>query len=207
LRSEEQTVESRKQKAAMAKLISHPVVNALQGRIGRLVFVHEGDSVFVRQAPAPRKEPFSAAQMAGISKFRLATLWAKALLRDPVMKAAYARVCHGHLSPFNMAVRDYLTPPVLHHVDLAGYTGKVGDVIRIRATDDFRVVQVPVEIRTVAGDLVEAGVADRSSDVNGEWLYSVQVTVPAGTTLTIEVAALDLPGNRETSKVFHYIPL
>lgn len=41
-----------------------------------------------------------------------------------------------------MAIRVAMRPPVVESIDLGGYTGKPGQIIRVMAMDDFRVVEV-----------------------------------------------------------------
>ncbi len=57
-----------------------------------------------------------------------------------------------------------MRPPTVDSINLDGYRGKLGQVIRVKATDDFRVVEVKVTIRGPAGELIEEGMAELSPD-------------------------------------------
>jgi hypothetical protein len=43
---------------------------------------------------------------------------------------------------FNTAVADFLNAPDIDTIDLSGYTGQPGDLIRITVTDDYKVQEV-----------------------------------------------------------------
>ena len=51
------------------------------------------------------------------------------------------------MRPFAFAVADYLKPPVVPAIDVAGYHGAIGEIIKILARDDFEVSAVTVAIR------------------------------------------------------------
>src|SRR5262249_49937951 len=147
-------------KGTMAKLKVNPLLTAIRGRIGDLIFVREGDQLSVRRAAEKPLVPRSAAQVAHNSRFAVASRWAHMLLVDPAMRRLYAQACHDHLTPHNIAVKDYMHPPVVEAIDLESYTGHPGDAIWIPATDDFRIVRVAVQILTVDRQLLEEGAAE-----------------------------------------------
>jgi hypothetical protein len=197
----------------MPKVKLNPAIISMEGTIGDLVFYREGDEVYSRRK-GERIVKRSESQRAGNSRFGQASRWAKLQLLDPVIKAAYQRACHGHLTPHNIATGDFLHAPLIERIGLESYSGQPGGIIRITATDDFGVVRVNVQIRTVAGETVEEGTAERSLEAGSEepskpgagvWLYASQVQVPVNTTLRIEATASDLPGNKATAKAFFYL--
>jgi hypothetical protein len=188
----------------MAKINLNPLLRSLRGRIGDLVFVQEGDSLSVREAAEKRPLLRTPAQVAHTSRFVVASRWARTLLVDPVMHKLYQRACHGHLTPHNIAVRDYMHAPVVDAIDLESYTGNPGDVIRILASDDFKIVRMAVQILTVGRQVVEEGEAEWNAGA-GCWVYTTRTQVPPETTVLIQAAAMDLPGNRGTAKAFFYV--
>jgi hypothetical protein len=50
------------------------------------------------------------------------------------------------ISVYNVLLRDFMQAPSIGDVDLSQYTGKVGDVIGITATDDHAVQSVHVKM-------------------------------------------------------------
>jgi hypothetical protein len=66
----------------------------------------------------------------------LAALYGKAVLADPVKKAAYETKAQVKGIPaFALTVADFLHAPAVEEIDLSGDTGKAGETIRIAATD------------------------------------------------------------------------
>jgi hypothetical protein len=123
---------------------------------------------------------------------------------DPVMRKLYQQACHDHLTPHNLAVSDYLHAPVIEALDLESYTGRPGDVIWILARDDFKIMRIALQILTVDRQIVEEGEAEWNAGA-ARWVYTARTEVRPETTVLIEAAAMDLPGNRGTAKAFFYV--
>jgi hypothetical protein len=58
-----------------------------------------------------------------------------------------------------LVVADYWKPPTADEIDLAAYTGVIGDPITTRATDEFEVVGVTVLVRDASNAVLEQGAA------------------------------------------------
>ena len=143
----------------------------------------------------PRRSK-SARKKASNDRFKEANNWAKHVLRDPGMKALYAKGINGKLSSAHtVAVSDYLQAPVIHYINLKDHTGAVGDKIRIKATDNFQVTAVEVTITNAKGILVEKGQATRYSRKPAMWSYILTVANPDLPGTVISVIARDRPGN------------
>src|ERR1019366_3669425 len=92
--------------------------------------------------------------------------------------------------------------PVINDVDLSGYSGNAGELIRIEAVDDFGLTSVMLTIAELDGSLVEYGAAVLEPS-SSKWLYQAQVTVRFGQTLILHVTAVDHPANSVTKTVHH----
>lgn len=188
----------------MAKLNLNPLLASLQGRVGNLVFVREGDSIWVRPRAKQSSRGRSPAQVAHTSRFAVASRWARTILEDPAVHALYQAACHDHLTPHNLAVKDFMHPPVIDALDLDSYAGHPGDTIRILGADDFKIVRVEVRILTVDRQALEEGEAEWNQ-VADCWAYVARTLAPPGSTVLIEASALDLPGNRAAAKAYYYV--
>ncbi|WP_232748829.1 hypothetical protein [Capnocytophaga stomatis] len=85
-----------------------------------------------------------------------------------------------------------LQAPKIEQIDLSGYTGQVGDTIKVRAYDDFKVVSVTIHIYNSDSSLVEEG---NAVDNGLDWVYTA---TQANTDLSgdkIVVRATDMPAN------------
>lgn len=164
----------------MAKVIDNPLLQALRGKIGDLVFRRMPDgNTYVSKKHDFSRRIFSQGQKDHQSRFRQAAMYAgEASKSQPI----YAELAKGTiLSPYNLALSDWFHPPVIHEVEW-----KQGR-IRVRASDKVGVAGVGVMISGVKGKIAERGEAVRAQD--DWWEY-----VPR-TTGKLLVEARDLAGN------------
>jgi hypothetical protein len=93
-----------------------------------------------------------------------------------------------------VAVADFFHAPDISVIDVSGYSGHAGDVIRIEVTDDFAVRTVKVVISNVDGSLVEEGYAVQEA-IGYEWTYTATADNDSLKGDRIEIFASDMPGN------------
>ncbi|CAN5522249.1 hypothetical protein BH10BAC4_BH10BAC4_13270 [soil metagenome] len=145
------------------------------------------------------KKPLPIGQQLGVNRFRNATHYAKAQMCDREMKSVYQRgVNDKKRSAYVVAVTDALNAPDVSWIDANHYRGEVGDIISIKATDDFLVAHVKVLITNSNGHELECGEAVVRKHVPHVWTYTARKTNQKLTGTTISVTAIDLPGNRST---------
>lgn len=179
----------------MAKSRNNVVTHGLSGKIGNmLVFRQRNGKTVVSNTPRISSKQKSDRQLLQRQKFLQAVSYAKAVVADDETKLTYQSVAKNGLTAYNMAVADMLNAPEIQDVNISGYTGKPADVIQVKATDDFKVAQVTVEILKADGSVVEKGNAV-SNDAGFEWLYGATVNVDSVNGCKVIVKAMDLPGN------------
>jgi len=182
----------------MAQVKLNPVLEGLHGQIGDLVFRRFQDQTVVARKPDQTNQPNSPAQQAVKDKFRLAAVYGKIVLADAAKAADYqARAREKGTPVFALLIADFLNAPVVDEIDLSGYAGKAGDVIKVRAHDDFAITGVEISIRDTGGTVLEHGPATLSSD-DGCWRYPATVNLAAGQQVAIDVTASDRPGHQTT---------
>ncbi|MDR2928446.1 MAG: hypothetical protein LBV41_09670 [Cytophagaceae bacterium] len=175
----------------MAKSQNNIITHGLSGKIGNLlVFSQRNGKTVVSAAPRkPAKE--SENQKEQRRKFQKAVLYAKAARQQP----EYIETAEQHgKTAYNVAIADFLNAPSIESIDLSGYTGVAGNIIRIHATDDFSIKSVSVRITNADGTLVEEGAAQPSS-LSYEWLYTATAANSNLDGDKIEIFASDTPGN------------
>jgi hypothetical protein len=124
-----------------------------------------------------------------------AMIYAKSQMLQEESKEVYdAMVKNEDQTAYTIAVADFLNAPDIQEVDLTNYSGKIGDTIRVRATDDFKVAQVIVSIIDVDGSVVESGDAIQQGDSN-DWIYYITAHNLDFDGDKIVIQASDLPGN------------
>jgi hypothetical protein len=106
--------------------------------------------------------------------------YAKAAQANPI----YVALVKKRKQPaYNVALADAMHPPRVIEIDASGYRGGVGEVIRVRAKDDVRVVRLWSTIYNAREQVIEEGegVSDR---IGRWWTYLTQV---AGNGISVTV--------------------
>lgn len=182
----------------MMILNENMLAEVLQGCLdGRFVLRKCKGQVVVSRKPAKRAG-LSESQQKQVSRFKEATAYAKAAIADEEICKWYserAEESDRNLSAYNVAVSDFLHCPVIGDIDLRRYSGKLGDEIRIIATDDFKVAGVMVEVLRDDGSLLEVGMAGYTPGNPEEWVYYAQSGIACLAGYKVNVRVTDLPGN------------
>jgi hypothetical protein len=186
----------------MPKIIPNStLIQSISGAIGDLVFYRDADGNFIVQHKGERTKPPSVPQVARNELFRLASAYGNRVKMDPVLSAEYRPLCQKRMRPYHAGLRDFLTQPTVGAVDLQSFNGQPGQLIRIVATDDSRVLSVQVQIRHASSNaILEQGPAGLSV-IADQWLYTTTTAILSGTPILVEATAADRPGNLEVAKV------
>ncbi|MEO7990782.1 MAG: hypothetical protein ABI663_14635 [Chryseolinea sp.] len=180
----------------MSKIDLSPLVNGMSGKAGNSVLRRIGNRTILTSKPKARTSEPTAKEKAHQERFKRAAAYAKAKMADPLAKAEYQQVALqkelGNV--FAIAVKDFLKPPTIDAIKTDMYTGKVNDMIIIRAFDDFKVVSVKVSIILPNGTAHENGSAtyDASTLV---WKYTATKANATLAGTKISVIAIDMPAN------------
>lgn len=187
---------------ALGIIENNPLLKGVRGSIGNTIYIRRiGNKSAMCNMPESRKGN-SEKQEAQINRFRWAQKYAKQVLTGPGMKELYSRgIDDRRPSAYHAAASDYLNAPVIHHVKLKEYNGAVGDVLRIKATDDFQVTEVHVKISAADGKLIEEGQAEKYSRKPFMWVYKTTVAHPDPEGMVIVITAKDRPGNRAIQRL------
>ena len=141
----------------------------------------------------------NASQKARQERFIRAANYARAQMTDPQMKAEYATgVTRKKSTAFVVALTDSLNAPEVTEIKTSDYLGKVGDEIRVVATDDFRVVRLRVIIKSADGTELERGEAVQDVKNSDTWHYSATVANPSVAGTIVSATAFDIPDNETT---------
>jgi len=181
----------------MARNRNNILARGFSGAVGKqLVLRTSGERTFLANRPSknPNRVP-TPAQEAVQLKFRESVIYAKAAIQDPALKLDYQAVARPGQSAFNVAFNDAYKGPELSNLNTEAYAGNPGDIITVRAIDNFFIDSVRISILDSNGSVLEEGAA--TPNANGlDFSYTVtqsNVSLP-GT--TIRAAAEDLPKNR-----------
>jgi hypothetical protein len=144
-----------------------------------------------RKAGAPSQK-----QLDHQDRFDDAVNYASNQLKDPGAKEMYtAAITTKRQNAFALAVRDYLVAPKVSAIDAINYQGAIGDLIEVKAKDDFMVTKVTFQIQDASGAVIERGEATPKPEMNHLWIYKATVANPVLAGTRIKVTAYDRPGN------------
>ena len=179
----------------MAESKNNVITHGLSGKLGDLiVFRNWNGKTIVANKPSPRTSELSQAQKEHQKHFQEATIYGKAALTDPTTKAGYEAAASDGETAYNVSVADFFHAPNIDEINVSKYTGKIGDTITVKATDDFKVTEVSVAIYNADGSEVEHGLAVQSA--NGvDWVYTATADNDSLDGDKIVVQASDLPGH------------
>ncbi len=186
----------------------------ITGTVGDVtISVWKGLKIAKRKRGASSKPP-SDAMKDQRERFRLASLYARSVKADAVKRKKYEALSAGTLNSWrSLAVKDYLLPPIINHVDVSDYSGRAGGRVDIQI-DDVTVEKVHVKILNPdvtlpngtktdepLGALVEQGDAVRSAEGQDfQWVYRAQKDL-TGAKFVLVIEADDLPGNNAMTKL------
>lgn len=176
----------------MAIVKGNIAIEGLSGLLGdQLVFKRDrAGRTIVSRKPNFDNRVFSTDQKKHQSRFQEAAAFAKAAAKT---ESIYTELAAGTAkSAYNVAVGDWFNPPEVGEIDVKGYTGQAGEIIRAKVTDDVQVTQVKIAISAGDGVVIEQG---EMSLEQGLWYtYTTTTNCPVGM-VKIVVTGLDLPGH------------
>lgn len=174
----------------MAVYLHNVITHGLSGKYGKAGYFRQrnGRTYFCKIENA-YTGPLSAKQAANNHRFREAQLFAQMIIGNPERKAVYASRARQGRSAYNEAISDAMHAPEIKELQLCERN------IYIRATDNFEVVQVRVQLYDDTGELLEEGLAAGGSEA---WHYHIRTTIAA----RIVITAFDAAANTDVQELF-----
>ena len=180
----------------MAQIGKNVVTHGASGKLGnQVVFRQTGNQTIMAIAPGKRTKPLTDPQLQHLQQFKEAVLYAKSVMDEPDKKAEYKAAAKNGETAYNVAVGDFLKLPEVNELDISQYTGQVGNKIRIRATDNFKLTNVTATIYKADNTILETGPA--TSNGNGlDWYYIVTHQNSTLSGCKVKVTVTDTPGHK-----------
>ena len=180
------------------KVKLNPMFEQVSGQLGDLVFRELRGETIAGRKPSISGEP-TESQVEQRERFKQAAAYGKSVMANSSLRALYEEAAKSKNIPvFALTVADFLNEPTIESVDMAGYTGKIGDLIRIATSDDFGVVKVQINILNVDGVKVETGQAVETASGSGRWVYTAVSSFAVDSELNVQIVATDRPGGSAT---------
>ena len=154
----------------MAKVYNNIFLRGLRGALGDPFVIRttrSGKTIIANKPTFDKNRIFTTAQKKHQEAFRQASAYAKSAKTEElyVQKAKET----GSIS-YNLAIADWFGAPKILEINMDGWTGQMGQTIRMKARDNFMVACVAVVIRDTEGCVLEAGEAIQSK-VDGSWWH------------------------------------
>jgi hypothetical protein len=165
-----------------------------RGRLGNIIFRRWGENTVASVVPDYSKIKWSAAQRNNRNRFRDAMVYARRALSDPKVYQYYKKKKRGMQTVWNVAVADYMKRPQITEIDVSRYQGLRGNIIRVKAKDNYFVAGVVVRIFNAHGVEVESGMAVSMSG-RGDWIYKALEENRGWKGGQVVVRVSDSPGN------------
>jgi hypothetical protein len=182
----------------MPKVENNNLLHGVSGKLGNNIVIRQSARGTVMANKPKKAKSSSEDQIAVRNRFSYAAYYAREQMKRDA-KALYEAAISARLnSGYAVAMSDYLTVPRIDIMDTDGYHGSVGDVIKVRAWDDFKVKSLTVVIKGPNGEELERGDAIFSTDVDPDWIYTVRTANPTLAGSSITAIAKDIPGNAAT---------
>jgi hypothetical protein len=187
----------------MAVSKNNPLTHGASGMIGgTMVFKTWNGKTYISNRPSkPKKQ--SAVQKENRLKFKMATNYAKLMMKDPVRKEEYKQVAKKMMLPnaYTAAITEYMRKPEIKEVDLSGYTGQENEEINVSARKKgFEIEVVEVIIVDDKGQVVEQGKALKKG--TEDWAYKTTRFLKDPSTFQVIVRARERTGNYVDKKIF-----
>ncbi len=180
----------------MAKLKNNVVTKRTRNKVDDIhIFNQRIEKTIQRKVQSSSVLIKTDKQLKVRTKFKKGVEYAKSVISNPSIKAAYEAVLADGQTAYNLALSDYFVAPEIQMLDTSKYHGKVGDIIRVRAIDNFRVNEVKLIIKKRNEIIIESGDAVRDSLNILLWKYTVTKVNTKVSGTKIIATAIDLPGN------------
>ena len=177
----------------MAKMKDNNATHGIRGKVNQFVYRQRFGETLVSKPPI-RSAPFTDEQKQVQSVFKRGVLYAKSILMDDAIRAAYKQKARRGVSPYNMALADFCKGPEIVSIDLSTMGTAAGGTISTVALDNFKVKSVKVEIQAADRSVVESGQAVLQPD-GLTWVYTTTSASAHSAGNVIRITAFDLPGN------------
>ena len=179
----------------MAVSYNNVITRNYSGRVGDIVFRNYNGKSVMAKRPDCSKVIKTERQMGFMNKFARGVKFGQFAKDNPKLCKDYNKR-RPDLSPYHAAISDFMTSPVIEHVDVSEYQGHPGDVVTVSAWDKWNIEGVGVVIFNSLGEVVEFGEAvPKEFSGNTEWDYTATVENVDYKSCRILVRVKDRPGN------------
>jgi hypothetical protein len=171
------------------------LLSGFRGKIGKNFYQRiVNGTAFIQTCPSRRKISVGPDMPSTNKRFYFAAQWAHSILKNDEIRAQYQATSSGTNSPYTMAIKDYMTLPLISRVGSGKYRGQIRDRIDIMVDNVIRVKAVKVTIENADGSQLENDLASPGKH-SFEWFYITKCTNSQLSGSTLRIEAWDLPNH------------
>lgn len=182
----------------MAKLYSNILILGMNGVLGDQSVTPTprlGETVLANKSMFGENRTHTETSKTHEAAIREATTYANLAKTQKV----YTHKAKGTgTTAYYIAIADWFDAPKVREINVDGWTGEIGQTIRVKARDNVMVARVSVVIRDAEDNVLEMGEAVQSEAGSAWWNYTTKSLVPMTPFPSVEGIAQDLPGNSDS---------
>jgi hypothetical protein len=177
----------------MPKINQNIIMQGLVGMLGNSIVLRKhGNSTIMTIAPKKSSTPPTENQLTRRAKFKEAVAYAQAQLKDERSKAIYQTKATTVRTAYHIALADYMNAPVVHEINIGKGMTRKGDIIEVRASDDFEVMAVTLYFLAADAQILHTAPASLTA-LNELWKYILPQSIAK--VQSIKAVATDRAGN------------
>jgi hypothetical protein len=184
--------------AIMAKLYNNILIFGLNSALGGQLVNRKtcsGKTIIANKPLFDDNREYTETQKAHPAAVREATTYANFAKTQEV----YINKAKGTgATAYYIAIADWFGAPKVREINVDGWTGEIGQTIRVKARDNVMVARVSVVIRDAEDNVLEMGEAVQLEADSVWWNYTTKSLVPMTPFPSVEGIAQDLPGNSDS---------
>jgi hypothetical protein len=148
------------------------VFDGFHGRLNEFIVIQQRNGKPVMCFyPQKKKVKWTENQEKHRKEFKRAVRYARNTLKFPERLAFYQSREHDGINAYNLAIADYLHPPVIASIDIRKARNQNDYLVRVKATDNILVTRVVLRLVDLSGRMEDAEMTRfRKSDL---WLYRI----------------------------------
>ena len=171
--------------------------NIFSGFHGRfnddIVFKQRQGKTILCCYPKGQKVKWTENQKEHRVKFKLATMYAGSVMKNPEKLLFYQEREHDDINAYNLAIADYLKRPVISSIQVRKSRERGQYLVQVRATDEFIITGVEIQLFDLSGKFMERVHATQFRHT-ARWIYKIE-RGKLGTVALIKAIADDYAGH------------
>ena len=177
----------------MVKINKNTFPDSFSGGLGnQLYFRNVNGNTYASKMPRQRKKKKYGDWNKENLNFKLASVFAQGILKQPGLRALYDAKAVGFNNAYTLAIANYMKDAEITGISARGYKGKPDASITITVSNVVQVASVELLILLPDNSILEQGSAIPSKH-EGAWIYKTTAETSTVKGITLRVKVTDIP--------------